>query len=253
MLALAVSFLAALYLLGPDLMSRWIIGFVAPRKSAPTNRGEEVTRAVLWAAIPLALAVFWVWQRGVLGMWGRWSAVDNIYACLSTTCTGADRTNLWSSLRGFLGMNYSLLWREYVLVVAGAIAFCVLIANFGRLRRRLSKPSSREALALLITPQIADWHVWLSDMLLPEADVDLVADVLTKNGTLYQGTVGKKILGSDGVLQTLTLISPRRFLRDDYKAAKERDGKAERSAFWREIPGSVFIILGTDIINLNLF
>ncbi len=253
MLAVAVSFLAALYLLGPDLLSRSILGFVAPRKSAPSNRGEEVTRAVLWAAIPLALAVLWVWRRGVLGRWGRWSAIDNVYACLSSTCSGADRTNLWGSLRGFIGMNYSILWREYLLVVIGSVIFCFLIAKYGSLRRHLHRPFYREALAFLVTPLIADWHVWLSNMLLPDVGLSLVADALTKNGTLYQGTVGKRILGNDGSLQTLTLVAPRRFLREDYKAATENGKTADREAFWRPIPGNVFIVMGSDIINLNIF
>ena len=250
MLALAVSFLAALYLLGPDLISRSIIGFVAPRKSASRNRGEEVTRAVVWAVVPLALSIAWVRHSSTLTRWGSTSAVDNVYACLGNACSGADRANLWPSLRAFLGMNYSLLWREYLLVVTAAVCVCLLIVNFGRLRSHIARPLFREALALLITPLIADWHVWLSGMLLPERDLALVADVLTRNGTLYQGMVGKKILDPDGALETLTLIAPRRFLREDYKAA---GSTARRDEFWRSIPGSVFIVLGSDIVNLNLF
>ena len=242
--------MAAFYLLGPDLISRTIIGFVAPRKSAPTKRGEEITRALVWAVVPLALAILWVWHNSTLTRWGSTSAVDTVYACLGNSCTGADRTNLWPSLRAVLGMNYSILWREYLLVVVAAASVCMLIVNFGRMRRHLDSPLLREVLAVLITPLVADWHVWLSDMLLPEEDLTLVSDVLTRNGTLYQGTVGKKVLGGDGSLQTLTLVSPRRFLRDDYKAA---GSPAKRDGYWRPIPGSIFIVLGSDIVNLNIF
>ncbi len=256
MLTLAVTFLVALYLLGPDLVSRWIIGFVAPRRSVPVNRGEQITRAVLWAAIPLLAASLWVWKRGVMGQWGHWSAVDNVYACLSSTCTGADRTNLSGSLRGFVGMNFSLLWREYLLVVLGALAFTQLIVHFAALRRMGKSMWYREGLASLVTSQLVDWHVWLSGMLLPEDGLTLVADVLTRSGTLYQGTVGKRTLGADGSLQTLTLTMPRRFLRDDFHAAAleaEKAGKtADREAFWREIPGNIFILMGSDITNLNI-
>jgi hypothetical protein len=249
-LPLAASFLAALYLLGPDLISRSIIGLIAPRRSASANRGEEVSRAVLWAVVPLSLAIVWVIHTPSLRTWGDSATVLNVYACLSTTCSGTDRTNLWPSLRGFLGMNYSLLWREYLLVVVGAIFVCLVIVNFGRLRRRLKHAFLRELLAQIVTPMLADWHVWLSDMLLPEDDLTLVADVLTKNGMLYQGTVGKEVLAADGSLQTLTLISPRRFLRDEHTAAGKPDNT---EPFWRQIPGSLFILLASDIVNLNVF
>ncbi len=250
MLALAVSFLAALYLLGPDLISRTIIGLVAPRRPASPNRGEEISRAIFWAVIPFSLAIFWVIHTPSLRVWGDSATVINVYACLSTTCSGADRANLWPSVRGFLGMNYSLLWREYLLVVLGAIAACLLIVNFARIRRRLKHPLLRELLAQAVTPILADWHVWLSGMLLPEDDLTLVADVLTKNGMLYQGAVDKKVLAPDGSLQTLTLVSPRRFLREEYK---EKGRPDNRDSFWREIPGSVFILLASDIVNMNIF
>ncbi len=250
MLALTVSFLAALYLLGPDLISRTIIGFVAPRRPASANRGEEISRAVFWAVIPLGMAILWVIHTPSLRVWGDSNTVINVYACLSTTCGGADRANLWPSVRGFLGMNFSLLWREYLLVVLGAIMACILIANFGRIRRRLKHPFLRELLAQAVTPMLADWHVWLSDMLLPEGDLTLIADVLTRNGMLYQGAVDKKVLAADGSLQTLTLVSPRRFLREEYK---EKGRPDNRNSFWRQIPGSVFILLASDIVNLNIF
>jgi hypothetical protein len=252
MLALAVTFLAALYLLGPDLLSRTVIGLIAPRKSAPSNRGEEITRAVLWAVLPLAFAILWVRQRGVLLMWGRWSAVDNLYVCLSGTCSAQDRAHIWDSLRAFTGMNFSLLWREYLLVILEAGCFSGLIVNYGSLRRRLKRRRYRELLAVLITPQIADWHVLLSDMLLPEPDLSLVADVLTRNGTLYQGSIGDKTLNSDGSLQTLTLVAPRRFVRDDFKKAVEADPKIDREKYWHSIPGNLFVILGVDIVNMNI-
>ncbi len=252
MLALSVTFLAAIYLYGPNLLSRWILSFVAPQKGVPSNRGEEVTRAVLWASIPLAIAIAWVWFRGTLLLWGNWSAVDNVYVCLSSTCSGADRTNLPANLRGVLGMNFSLILREYLVVLAGAGVFGLLIRNFSRLRRRMRSPWQRELLARLVTPQIAEWHVWLSDMLLLEDNLTVVVDVLTKNETLYQGAVGKRTLGTDGSLQALTLSQPRRFLRDEFKKARADDPAVEREAFWRLIPGDIFILLGNDIINMNV-
>jgi hypothetical protein len=253
MLTLAVTFLAALYLLGPDLLSRSIISFVAPRKGAPTNRGEEVTRAVLWAAVPLSVSILWCWSRGILLQWGRWSAVDNVFICFSGSCTAADRTNLPASLRGVLGMNLSLLWREYLLVILGATSFAIFIRNYGGIwRRAASHPKWRAMLLWLINSQVADWHVWLSDMLLPQRDLTVVADVLTKNGTLYQGIVDDKTLASDGTLQALTLRSPRRYLREEFHDALAANPDVTRESFWHTIPSGIFVVLGSDMVNLNI-
>jgi hypothetical protein len=253
MLTLAVTFLATLYLLGPDLLVRWVIGFAAPRRTAPTNRGEELMRAVLWAAVPLSFASLWVWKRHILTRWGHWSAVDNVFICLGGNCSSTDRANLWPSLRGVAGMNWSLLWREYLIVLLGASLLAWFTVNFARLRRRVSNPKLRLIFASIITSQLADWHVWLSDMLLPEDGLELVADVLTKNGTLYEGRVGKRTIGADGSLQTISLDQPRRFQTAEHAEAKKLQPDVKRDDFWREIPGNTFIILGSDIVNVNLF
>ena len=210
-------------------------------------------RAVLWAAVPLTLAGVWVWKRHVLERWGHWSAVDNVFICLGGNCSGADRRNLWPSLRGVAGMNWSLLWREYLLVIVGALLLAWFTVEFGSLRRRVTSPRLRLMFASVVTSQLADWHVWLSDMLLPEEGLELMADVLTKNGTLYEGRVGRRTIGPDGSLQTIVLDQPRRFQSAEYTEARKDGGDSvQRAEFWREIPGSTFIILGTDIVNMNL-
>ena len=89
-------------------------------------------------------------------------------------------------------------------------------------------------------------------MLLPSKNLVLSADVLTKNGTLYQGVVKDKMLNSDGTLNSVTLASPRRFLRDQFQKKKDDSPTTKVNDFWHNIPGNLFIIMGTDITNLNL-
>jgi hypothetical protein len=54
-IALVATFLVAVYVLGPDLVARWVLGFVVPRKNVVQTKSEEVTRGALWSIIPLWL------------------------------------------------------------------------------------------------------------------------------------------------------------------------------------------------------
>src|ERR1700732_2771719 len=56
MIALVASLLIAVYALGPDLVARWMLGFVVPRKNLTQSKSEEITRGILWSLLPLTLA-----------------------------------------------------------------------------------------------------------------------------------------------------------------------------------------------------
>lgn len=109
----------------------------------------------------------------------------------------------------------------------------------------------RRVLARVVLPRVAEWHVLLSDMLLPERNLLLHADVLTRTA-LYQGVVQDKVLGVNGALNSLTLAQPRRFLREEYKEAQAADKHVSAKGYWRDIPGNLFVIVGSEIANVNL-
>ena len=67
MIAVAVSVLFALYVVGPDAFSRFVIGLTVPRRAVVLTRSEEISRALVWAAGSFFLA--YVWCR-VEGTWG---------------------------------------------------------------------------------------------------------------------------------------------------------------------------------------
>src|SRR5207248_4559891 len=71
MLALVVTLLTAIYLLGPDLLSRFILGFVVPRRKIQQTPSEEIARAILTAAFPLLIACVGIITRHVVD----WAAV----------------------------------------------------------------------------------------------------------------------------------------------------------------------------------
>jgi hypothetical protein len=252
-LAVCLTFLAAAFILGPELLSRWVLGIVVPQRSLSQNRGEQVTRAVVWALVPLAVAVLWVRVRHVLGMWGGWADVEVAASGLySGTYFDAHRAEFYRSVVAVSGMMYSLLWRLYLIVIAAAVAIDWAILHYRWLRSALKPRWAKAALATLILPRVSEWYVLLSDMLLPTEDVMLEVDVLTKAGTLYQGGVQDRMIGPDGALLSITLADPRRFLREEFHRQKQEDVETPQEYFWRRIPGKLFVVLGSDIASVNV-
>jgi hypothetical protein len=252
-LALVVSFLIAVYLLGPNLVARFILGFIVPRKNLVQSRWEEFTRAVLWAAIPLAITVLWAVKTGALAKVGQISDLETVFSGLySERYFEAHRGEFFSSLRSFFWMNLSLLLPLYSLVVGFSILLNFLILHYNSVRNTLKSTRMKTLLATVVLPRVSEWHVLLSDMLMPSKNLVLTADVLTRSNTLYQGRVQDKMLNSDGSLHSLTLASPRRFLREQFQKAKDELPDTEIDDFWHNIPGNLFIVMGSDIVNLNL-
>jgi len=252
-LALLVSFLVAVYVLGPDLISRWVLGFVVPRKNLVQSRGEEITRAILWAAIPLAAAIFWVRGTGALGRYGHLSDIETVFSGLQSDAFFRDhRPEFFTSLGAFFEMNLCLLWRLYALVIGFAIVFNLLILRYNRIWSRFRSRWVRSLLSTIVLPRVSEWHVLLSGMLLPPGRFVLTADVLTKANALYQGRVQEKMLNADGSLHSITLANPRRFLREEFQKERLDDAEAKSTDFWISIPGNLFVMMGTDIANLNL-
>lgn len=212
-----------------------------------------MTRAILWAALPLALALSWVKLRHVMSAWGSWNDVQMVVSGLySTPFFDGHRQEVFRSFARVTGMTGSLLWRLYLIVLVIAFTLNLAILKFRWLRSNLKPKWAKSMLATLILPRVSEWHVLLSDMLLPTADVSLAVDVLTKSGNLYQGGVQDRMLAADGTLQTLTLSDPKRFLRDDFHKAKDEDQSTRIEAYWRPVPGKLFVILGSDIASVNV-
>jgi hypothetical protein len=230
-----------------------ILSFVVPRRSVTQNRGEEVTRAVVWVTGPLVIAALWLRFSDVVQSWGTWADIEIVTSGLySTSFFDSHQQQFFPSLHRVAAINVSLLWRLYFLVLIFACLLNVAIIRYRWLRSVIKPGWAKAALATLLLPRVSEWHVLLSDMLLPTDDVTLAVDVLTKSGTLYQGAVQDRMLASDGSLLSLTLADPRRFLRDDFHKAKEVDLNAKTDAYWRSIPGKLFVILGNDIASVNV-
>jgi hypothetical protein len=252
LLALIVSFLIAVYLLGPDLISRWAADLVVFRKTRVQSHAEEVARAIIGATVPLVVAFFWAKWTGALSHAGSRSDLETVFSALqSDKFFEAHHAEFFVSLRTFFWMNLCILWRLYALVVLISVVRIFIVLNYNRIWRRLHRRWMRTLLATIV-PRISEWDLLFSDMLLPEENFRIMADVLTKTGGLYQGAIQDRMLNTDGSLQSITLANPRRFDRDDFRKAKAEDLETVSDDFWISIPGNLFIVMASDIANLNL-
>ncbi len=252
MIALLFSVLLALYLLGPDLLARWLLGFVVPRKAVVQNRSEEITRAAIWAAFPLLIALRAAKSTGIFYRYGGTAALKTFFAGLySEAAFRSDQDRWFRSASSVFHMNLAVLSWMYSVVIVSSLILMLLTRKYATIRRRLPYGFPRDLLARLILPRVAEWHVLLSDMLLPTRQLSLYADILTRSG-LYRGLVQDKVLGPDGGLRSVTLGEPRRFQREQYLAEREKNGTADAETFWKTIPGDLFVIVGSEVLNLNL-
>ncbi|HEU4635200.1 MAG TPA: hypothetical protein VFS41_03425 [Edaphobacter sp.] len=252
MLALLVSLLIAVYLLGPNLIARWAADLVVFRKTRIESHAEEVARSIIGAIIPLALAVAWARWSGALWISGTQRDVETVFSALqSDNFFQTHHQQFFTSLYAFFWMNYAILWRLYCIVLVASGLRVAIVLNYNRVWRRLNQRWMRTLLATIV-PRISEWDLLFSDMLLPEGTFRIMADVLTKSGGLYQGTVQDRMLNSDGSLQSITLANPRRFERTQFRKAKAEDLATVPDEYWINIPGNLFIVMASDIANLNL-
>lgn len=252
MLALLVSLLIAVYLLGPNLIARWAADLVVFRKTRAESHAEEVARSVIAAAIPLVLAVAWARWSGPLWRSGTQTDVETVFSALqSDNFFQLHHAEFFTSLYRFFWMNYAILWRLYLIVLIACAVRVVIVLKYNLIWRRLHRRWMRTLLATIV-PRISEWDLLFSDMLLPEGTFRIMADVLTKAGGLYQGTVQDRMLNNDGSLASITLANPRRFERAEFRKAKSEDLETVPDEFWFNIPGNLFIVMASDIANLNL-
>lgn len=252
MLALLVSLLIAVYLLGPNLIARWAADLVVFRKTRAESHAEEVARSVIAAAIPLVLAVAWARWSGALWRSGTQTDVETVFSALqSDNFFQLHHAEFFTSLYRFFWMNYAILWRLYLIVLIACAVRVVIVLKYNLIWRRLHRRWMRTLLATIV-PRISEWDLLFSDMLLPEGTFRIMADVLTKAGGLYQGTVQDRMLNNDGSLASITLANPRRFERAEFRKAKSEDLETVPDEFWFNIPGNLFIVMASDIANLNL-
>jgi hypothetical protein len=262
MLALTLTLITAVYILGPDLISRYILGFVVPRRSIQQTSSEEISRAIITAAVPFSLAVAWVTLRHVV-VWTEIKSDVQTYlaAILSQTFFDSHTPQFFQSAKTMASLFGAVAWRLYLLLIIYAIIVNILIINYGELRNSkwMSKyPFWRKILAAFVLPRISSWHILLRSVSHSKS-VDIRVDVITGRDALYRGTVHDLILAPDGALSGLLLTNPFRYQREkylndlkDYSQGPKTKAKPHPDNYWKEIPGHAFLIMADKIETLNL-
>jgi hypothetical protein len=258
LLALVATLLIGVYVFGPTLVARRVLDFVVPRRNLAQSKSEEILPGILWSIIPFWLA--WL-VRHV----GPYSLPPNAKVDLQVFFSGlesdlfsnSNRAAFFSSAESFWQLNVCVSLRLYAIVIALSLLFNVLISYYGRMRTWLAPRRNVWAilkwiLGIIVLPRISEWHVILSNVLLPSKDMTIEVDVLTKSGILYKGRLSENVLAPTGDLQSLTLDSPQRFRREQYLEAVKAGKEPKAEAFWKPIPGNIFVIIASDIASLNV-
>jgi len=265
MLTLLVTVLATAYLVVPELLTRFVVSFYFVRKARTGTRSEEILRASFWAIVPVLVA----WSTRDIG----WLTVPGdiphstqiVFAALySDKLFEHDPAAFYAAFHVFAVFNIYLLLRTYFFVILGAISFGWIAKRLGAVRARLKHwPKTANFLHWLFMPRISESHIALSPMLLKGQDEFTVRiDVMLKNGILYRGNVFEKRISAAGDLATLILEDTERMIRDEYtrdrtayETIKSTDPaalKPDTEAYWRKIPGEMFLVNGSEIATVNV-
>jgi hypothetical protein len=257
MLGVIITLLIPLYLIGPEILSRFILSLVVQRRIIVQTRGEEITRGVLWALIPLLVAYIWAEPKI--------RAAGGLAACRYFFLTAFSSSNpgllnpaasdaFTKSAKAVFWINWAILGRLYFIVALLAVALDVIVWQYQRLRSLSENRHYRALLARLVLPRIAEWHLLLSGMLAHSKPITTSADVLSKVGILYKGIVYRYSLTSTGDLASLTLQETSRFRREEYLKKRELNPGADlkKEDYWTSIPGNLFTILISDVSTINV-
>jgi len=265
MLTLLVTVLATAYFVVPELLTRFVVSLFFVRKASTGTRSEEIMRGVFWAVVPLTIAWF---TRNI----GWWTIRPNIAANTQTVFGSlySDKifeqnpSAFYRAFNNFVAFNACLLLRTYVIVVLFALLFGFIALRLGSVRAKLKKwPRTTAFLHWAFMPKISEWHVALSPILVHERkELFVRIDVMTKGGILYRGTVFEKRISADGDLATLILKSAQRMIRGDFQrdrtSYEENKGvnpalpKPNPEDYWRDIPGELFLVNGSEISSVNV-
>jgi hypothetical protein len=254
MLTLAVTLLAALYFYAPGIIYRLTLKKALRKEDAlkePSTTLQQVTEALYWLPFGALFTTAWIWFGRVFAN----SALANVAGTLVDWLNGHSTYALGSvyldaCIQAFVWQNLQLLLPLYLGVglFSGAI-----FATLRHTRRLRHTPAGRAAVgtALAFTPSIAEWHIQLQGMFVPRG-LEIHTDVLTKTGGLYRGEVADFALESSGSIRTLTLKRPARFRRGAFDERRRTHPHVRSELFWKPIPGDNFVVIGSDIVNVNV-
>jgi len=140
-----------------------------------------------------------------------------------------------------------IVWYYLLIILEGCLCGKLSISYFSLKSYRWYRWTASH----VFLPSISEWHLLLTGFYFEDKDTIVRADILCSDRTLYRGRVWQHFLTKEGQLSSLIVTEAKRYARDDYVKDKEK-GKVDKSLYWHDIPGSKFLILANQIVNLNL-
>lgn len=281
MIALALSVLAAGYLLIPNAWYRFLLSHFVPLKIFQERKTEDIARAVATLGLLFVVSLLAVWYLPVLRDYPftfpetrhlRASDYKVVVSCLySEELFKTQGDGFWDAFwRVAKRQGHFACW-YYSLVTVCALLAGVMSRYYGRLSRVDDDLSQQESglrrrikvaavksykmfSDFYLLPHVSQWYVVLTAFTFPDPKNTIVkADVLMTDGTLYRGIVADHFLDKDGNLAGLFLEKPSRY--DRRAQLRERDSwgtSRESKAYLRPIPSAKLYLVADKIVNLNL-
>ncbi len=254
MLALLASYFVIFYFLIPSRIFR-IAGLFLDLKKFRRTQIEEITFAFLFASLPFclaAIAIFVLQVRGSGFAFASWRDYREFFeAAYSEKLFGDDSSRFWRALPDVFWSQLGFLLPYYGFCFLEMLLFVALVSKWGDWHERF--PRYKTVVGKFLG-NISQWDMILTAFNSPHKEHRItVADVLVVDDHLYQGVVRAHFLDNDGELSGLFLVSPYRFNRRAYTAAKEKAATTRPEEFWVPIPGEILYIPKDKILNLNLW
>jgi hypothetical protein len=254
-LALAATLFAAIYLLGPAIIGRFILDFAVPRRSLRESRSEEIARSIIIALLPIVIAALWATLRAGV-TWG----FDNpdVRIAFSTLYGNTLPPDFFDAAQRVLTANWSIIWRLYLLTALEAGLLFLLIFFYGTIRHWqwvASRPWLRTTLTWVVLPRVSEWHALLTGFNYPRG-TKVEVNIMTKSDILYRGKVEEPLfLKTDGTLAAILISGPpERFMRTEYLADQKKNvvSPPDKNRYWKEIPSKTFMVLANEIETINI-
>jgi hypothetical protein len=268
LLTIATSLLIATLLVIPEIVQSAILKRYFTPKTTDRSKTDQLARSLFSVLIPLFVTAYFFHRFGFLhhvalhqyyeatGVSPR-SDLKTLFSCLASDDLFKQAgdgfyvvlNRIWHS---FLPM----LWVFYALNIAVALGIGFSTQNYGVIRgwseRHWYARWLRIILNWFLLERVNFWQAILTPFVLSDKSATIMLDVLVSNGVLYQGVSDQLFFDSDGKLAGIILKNPRRFERDELKAAKASGAVVNKEDYWRTIPSEILFIVASTILNINI-
>ncbi len=243
-ITLLASIVIGLFFIGPYLAARFAIELLIVKQPAKAQTStEELARSLFFSVPFVAVASFLVWLRFHTHYVFDPATLDVVFA------SGITFEKRWPAMQA--------MWpvRSVLLVVYVEVAIFVSLVWLAVHLLRITKTSTRRlswnyVYRKLASPYLkSEWDVLANQLLLPRGTV-VQADVATKGGKVFLGTLEGVVTNSDGTLRHMELSSPTiRAVRPEASAEQSETPVLQDYVFRNSF---YFVVLASEISNVNL-